>query len=214
MKQYHKIKTVFKRDPSTNHKTLLVGEYSIPEFEYLKDNEWVFTEKVDGTNIRIMWDGERVTFGGKSDNSQIQTTLYDTLANMFQDDVSYKLFTEKFGTDGKVCLYGEGYGAKIQKGGGNYCQDQSLVLFDVKIGDWWLNREDVEDIARYLNVSIVPIIGQGTLSDMVEITRNGFTSKWGNFQAEGIVARPKTELVTRSGSRVITKIKGRDFLHA
>lgn len=27
------------------------------EFDYLKDNTWIFTEKVDGTNIRIMWDG-------------------------------------------------------------------------------------------------------------------------------------------------------------
>ena len=48
MTQYHKIQSVFKRDPNTKFKTLLEGEYSIPEFEYLKDNEWVFTEKVDG----------------------------------------------------------------------------------------------------------------------------------------------------------------------
>jgi hypothetical protein len=54
MKEYHKIQTVFKRDPSNNYKTLLEGEFAIPEFGYLQDNEWVFTEKVDGTNIRVM----------------------------------------------------------------------------------------------------------------------------------------------------------------
>lgn len=45
MKEYHKIQTVFKRDMATKHKTLLIGDYSLPEFEYLKDNTWVFTEK-------------------------------------------------------------------------------------------------------------------------------------------------------------------------
>ena len=51
MIQYHKIQTVFKRDPETKFKTLLMGEYSLPEFEYLKNNEWVFTEKIDGTKV-------------------------------------------------------------------------------------------------------------------------------------------------------------------
>ena len=50
MKEYHKIQTVFKRDPETNHRTLLEGQYSMPEFEYLANNQWVFTEKIDGTN--------------------------------------------------------------------------------------------------------------------------------------------------------------------
>ena len=36
-------------------------------------------------------------------------------------------------------------------------------------------------------------------------------STWGDFEAEGIVARPKTELMARNGSRLITKIKCRDF---
>jgi len=69
MVEYHKIQTIFKRNPETNFKTLLEGEYSLPEFESLKNNEWVWTEKVDGTNIRIMWDREKVVFGGKTNNA-------------------------------------------------------------------------------------------------------------------------------------------------
>ena len=113
--------------------------------------------------------------------------------------------------DADVCLYGEGYGAKIQKGGGNYRQDQSFVLFDVKIGDWWLQREDVEDVASRMGLDIVPILCSGTLTDMVILASSGFPSKWGDFPAEGIVARPATELKTRSGHRIITKIKHKDF---
>ena len=69
------------------------------------------------------------------------------------------------------------------------------------------------DIALKLGVDIVPIIGEGTLDDMVEMTEHGFNSNWGEFVAEGIVARPKTELCARNGKRIITKIKHKDFLN-
>ena len=208
MKEYHKIQTVFKRDPETKFKTLLENNYSLPEFEYLKNNIWVFTEKVDGTNIRVMFDGEVIRFGGKTDKAQIYSGLFNRLNEKFLPLSSR--FKELF--NGGVCLYGEGYGAKIQKGGGNYRQDQDFILFDVKIGSWWLQRKDIEQIVDLLNLDIVPIIGSGSLFDMVEATRDGFNSIWGDFMAEGIVARPETELLTRSGDRIITKIKHKDFV--
>ena len=109
-------------------------------------------------------------------------------------------------------LFGEGYGARIQKGGGNYISDHTdFVLFDVRVGNWWLNRCDVESVAKRLGLRVVPVIGEGTLCDMVELTREGFKSTWGDFQAEGVVARPATELCTRGGHRIITKIKCKDF---
>lgn len=212
MKEYHKIQTVFKRDPETKFKTLLV-EFSLPEFDYLKDNTWVFTEKVDGTNIRVMWNGKDIVFGGKTDNAQIPQFLVQRLNERFMTIGTKNKFIEKFGEDGNVCLYGEGYGARIQGCGGNYRKDQDFVLFDVKIGDWWLQREDVEDISKFFKIDIVPIIGHGTLRNMVDMTREGFNSTWGDFTAEGIVARPKAELRTRSGHRIITKIKHKDFIH-
>ena len=209
MNQYHKIQTIFKRDPDTKFKTLIIGDYSLPEFEYLKNNVWVFTEKVDGTNIRIMWDGKDITFGGKTDNAQIPAFLVKKLQDTFLPQIDK--FKEKFGEEGNVCLYGEGYGAKIQGIGGNYRSDQDFVLFDIKIKDWWLNREDVEDISDFLEIGIVPIISQGTLDNMINIVSLGFNSRWGAFLAEGLVARPKIELKTRSGQRIITKLKYKDF---
>jgi len=53
MSEYPKIQSIFKRDELT-HKFL--SEFSLPEFEYLQLNIWEFTEKIDGTNIRIIWD--------------------------------------------------------------------------------------------------------------------------------------------------------------
>ena len=208
MNQYHKIQTVFLRDPATNYKTLLEGQYALPEFEYLADNQWVWTEKVDGTNIRVMWDGTTITFGGKTDNAQIPAFLVNRLSDTFFPlrDTFLSLWP-----DGGVCLYGEGYGAKIQKGGGNYRPDQDFVLFDVKVGDWWLRRGDVEIVSAKLGIDVVPVIGYGTLFEMVELARNGFESEWGHFTAEGIVARPYVELFNRGGNRIITKIKHSDF---
>ena len=62
MNQYHKIQTVFKRNPVTNFKTLLNNYFSLPEFEYLASNQWRFDEKIDGTNIRVIFDGKEIQF--------------------------------------------------------------------------------------------------------------------------------------------------------
>ena len=207
MKPYHKIQTVFDRDPDNKFRTLIGGAWAWPEFEYLQNNQWEFSEKVDGTNIRVTWDGEKVTFGGKTDQAQIYAPLITRLLELFPK----AKMAEKF-EDDPVCLYGEGHGAKIQKGGGNYKPDGvDFVLFDVKIDAWWLQREDVRDIANHFGVKDAPLIGRGNLHEMVTAGEMGFKSTWGDFTAEGIVARPATELLNRDGKRIITKIKYKDF---
>lgn len=208
MSKYHKIDTVFKRDPETKHKRLILGDYSIPEFKYLAGNEWVWTEKVDGTNIRIMLSpyGELV-FGGKTDDAQLYAPLVARLQELF---LPQKLFMQTMFPEG-VTLYGEGYGARIQKGGGNYLPHVDFVLFDVKIGYWWLQRDAVHEIGKKLGLMVVPIIGAGTLPDMVDFVRSGFKSWWGDFFAEGVVARPRVELRDRANRRIITKLKHKDF---
>lgn len=209
MQEYHKIDSVFKRDPATKHKTMLVGEFSCPEFEYLKDNKWQFTEKVDGTNIRVIYSEGRVTFGGRTDAASIPATLVERLRERFDTPEQIERF--KAVSEEGLCLYGEGYGARIQKDGGNYRQDQDFVLFDVLVGNWWLQRQDVVGVASKFDIDVVPLIGDGTLADMFERTAKGFRSAWGDFLAEGIVARPQTELRRRDGKRIITKLKHRDF---
>ena len=209
MDEYTKIQTVFLRDASTNHKTLLEGQYTLPEFEYLAELPWEWTEKVNGTNIRIMWDTERVRFGGREKDAQLNANLVNTLMEMFT--------AERFKSAGladPICLYGEGYGPNIAKGSGNYRGDPSFVLFDVKVDKWWLRRADLNDVAAKLGIDAVPVVGTGTLPELVEFVRNGFKSQWGDFDAEGIVARPAVPLCGRNGERLITKLKHRDFPEA
>src|SRR6266568_1780019 len=99
---------------------IILGSYSMPEFEYLKDNPWTFTEKVEGTNVRVIWNGGKATFGGKTDNAQMPIFLLHRLQSLFESDIAKQRFISQFGEEPtEVCLYGEGYGARIQKGGGN-----------------------------------------------------------------------------------------------
>jgi len=211
--KYHKILSLFKRNMAGDKK-FIIGDWSTPELKYLKDNQWVFTEKIDGTNIRIMWDGKEVVFGGRSDNAQLPVPLTMKLDELFKRMEPRQKFAEIFPLEPEldVIFYGEGYGAKIQKGGGNYIPDGvDFVLFDVAINGLYLERHNVEDIANKFGIKIVPIIGHGTLEEAIEMTKKGFKSQWGDFTAEGIVARPKTEMRTRRGDRIITKVKYRDF---
>ena len=208
MIEYHKITTIFDRDPDTKYKTLLVHQYAKPEFRWLANNQWLGTEKVDGTNIRILWDGEQVRFGGKTERAQVPTHLFAVLQDTFTNLKLAGVFDH-----GNVCLYGEGYGAKIQSGGG-YMEDGtgvSFTLFDVMIAGTWLERHNVEDIALKLSINCVPTVFSGTLIEAANMARDGFKSKYGDRPAEGLVLRPEAELFNRRGDRVITKIKTKDF---
>jgi len=209
MTEYHKIETLYERD-TTGSKKLIEGRWRNESVEFLKDSEWVFTEKIDGTNTRIHWDGHKVTFGGRTDNAQIPAHLVNYLNKTFGGDINEQLFEQKFG-DTEVVLFGEGYGPKIQKGG-LYRDDVSFILFDVLIGGVWLKRESVEDIAKTFGVDVVPIIGTGTLQQAVEFVRTKPMSTIGKAPMEGIVARPKIELRDRMGRRIIVKVKVKDFV--
>lgn len=208
MHEYHKIDTIFKRDPSTNFKRLMIGDYSNDAFAYLANNIWVFTEKVDGTNIRVMISPEgSLSFGGKTDSADMPAALVGALEAQFLPIASdlHVAFPEG------ACLYGEGYGGKIQAVG-KYRPDSAFVMFDIKVGDWWLQRQAIEDVAVKFAIDVVPIVGEGSLHDMIAIVKAGtLMSRWGDFQAEGLVAKPKTELCDRSGRRIVTKLKVRDF---
>jgi hypothetical protein len=202
--EYPKIETLFERDKQT-----FAVNPSILKSPVLGTiTEWDVTEKIDGTNIRVMLssDGE-VSFGGRTNNAQIPGDLLLLLIKQFQQDRMKSLWI-----DGptELVLYGEGYGAGIQKGG-TYRPDKSFALFDVLVGGkWWLDRKAVDDVAAKVGVDTVPYLGRMTLGQIVELVRNPFTLKIGG-QAEGIVARPIEPLFNRKLERIIIKLKTKDF---
>ena len=209
MQEYHKIKNIYERDHET--KKIIDGKYTDETLEFLKDNIWEFTEKVDGTNIRVIWDGHKVSFAGRTVKAQIPVELSNRLFELFGGEANEQLFEQKFGST-PVILYGEGYGKGIQTGG-LYSDKQDFILFDVKICDHWQSRDSVEDIATYFGIKTVPILITGTLQDGVEFVKTNPLSKIAQkeYVMEGIVGRTKIELNDRCSNRAIVKIKVKDF---
>lgn len=213
MEEYPKIGGPFNRAvDGPNRNRVIHGSWSRPEFEFLADTPWSWTEKVDGTNLRVHWDGHKVEFGGRTDNAQIPAKLVTRLRELFREE----LFEQQF--DGTaVTLYGEGYGAGVGKGGGNYKRDGvDFVLFDVRIGQFWLQRHDVFDIGNKMGVQVVPVAHVGSVWRAIEIVSEGLTSEWwraapSSFRAEGLVGVPLPGFLDRSGKRIMMKVKTVDF---
>lgn len=228
---YPKIETLFTRDKYTFK--VIPGKFRNEAYSLI--NEWEWTEKIDGTNIRITYDEcpapcefeknprkkekqvrkvvefegsyRGIKYDGRTDAAELPGGVVDYL----DDKLSTKTMLEVF-QDRKVIIYGEGYGGKIQKGGG-YSQTQKFIVFDIFIDGFWLKRSDVEGICEKLGLDLVPVIFTGSLSEAVHIVKNGFRSTLGDgsVKSEGLIGRTKVPLFTHHGQRLITKLKTCDF---
>jgi hypothetical protein len=203
--KYPKIDTIWKRDKD-NKFEIIEGDFSKPEFEAIR--LWDITEKIDGTNIRVMYENGYVEFGGRTDNAQIPAHLFTHLQNTFTVDKMHGVFG-----DDTVTLFGEGYGPKIQKGGGLYRKDAGFILFDVVVGDWWLNRSNVEVVASNLDINCVELIGTMSYNDAIKYVQSSPTSLEADQikTMEGVVARSNPLMLFRNGNPIMWKLKDRDF---
>lgn len=236
MSEYPHIDSVYKRDLSLKAKPLIVGQFSTPEISYLQENNWLWSEKIDGTNIRIIItqeslpdpffsdsmdaassNGVHIYIKGRTNKATIPLGLIDYFENEFHNNnlsekLVYFFLKDQSNLESQtIILYGEGFGGKIQSGH-RYNETEQFALFDVRINHWWLNQTSVIEIANELGLPYAPIVGEGNLSQLSSFVKEGFVSLWNGCQAEGIIARPIIPLLTRRGDRVITKLKTKDFL--
>ncbi len=217
--EYQKINTLFKRD---SNNVIMPDAWADPMFEYLANTKWEATEKVDGTNIRIIitppaTEGASVgvEFRGRTDAAQIPGHLLKRLEELFPVDK----MTEQFNPAVRpmkdtIVLYGEGYGEKIQSGGRYTKGGADFILFDIRVGDWWLLRDKVEGIADALSIKVVPLVGYMTIPEAIEHVRRGFTSMIAadpTLPAEGLVLKTPMGLLDRTGHRIVAKVKTVDF---
>jgi len=208
MSEYHKIETLYERDEHFKIGPDLVLRNRV--YDTLKT--WRWTEKVDGTNIRVIWQDGKLTFGGKTDNAQLHTEL----VNWLHENITPEKMASAFPDcgDAPVVIYGEGYGPGIQKNGRLYAATKKFIVFDVRVGFWWLNDENMRDVAAKLGLDAVPYLGEMTLEDATAKVRAGFRSSLngGVAQAEGMVGRPIEALFDKKGHRLIVKLKTKDFI--
>lgn len=215
--KYPKINTIWKRDEKT-HK-IIEDDFSKEEFKNIKN--WYITEKIDGTNIRIILknsgdanlspSGVYVEFQGRTDKATIPQKLLDYLHKTFTFDAIQKVFSE----NDEVILYGEGYGGYIQNVGKKYKEDVSFILFDVFVDNkWWLKREDVDNIAKELGIKSVPSLGIMNIETAINLIKEGGGQSLIAKEAlvtEGIVARSHPLMLFRDGKPIMWKLKVSDY---
>ena len=164
---------------------------------------------VHNCNIRICWDGYRVSFMGRTDKAQIPAHLLAKLEELFGGESKEELFEQTFGKK-NVILFGEGYGEKIQKGGGLY-GSVNFRLFDVLVDGYWLLQDNVDCIAEIFEIETAPFMFRGTLEQGVQFIKTHPKSLLRDAEMEGIVGRPMVQMFSRTGERIMVKIKCRDF---
>ena len=195
-------------------------EYQV---EYYSNTDLVETDIPLGVHFTV-------TIKGKTDNAQIPPMLQKYMEETYPDDkvlealdlkewIPVEEWKEHKWNDvidiPKYTIYGEGYGAKIQKAGGNYIKNGvSFAGFDVKVNDIYLLTDNRDDIINKLGAPIAPFIGYFTIDEAIEYVRKGFKSRIAenkDFIAEGLVLRTELGLRNRRGERLIVKIKYEDF---
>ena len=171
-----------------------------------------------------------VRYMGKTDNAQVPPHLLKYLEETYtKEKVLEALELPEYMSE-EYCLekgynkiedipiytiYGEGYGVKIQKGS-NYIKDGvGFIVFDVKVGNMYLLRPSMEEIASKLGAPVVPYMGQFTIDEAIEFVKKGFKSTIAenkDYDAEGLVLKTPNGLMTRRGERIVFKIKTCDFV--
>lgn len=221
MKKYPKIYGPFKRcnEAGPDRNKLITGDWATDEFAALANHPWIWTEKIDGENIRIYWDGHKVTYGSREianiltdPTAKTSPELIEVLDALFPEELMESLF-------GSSCftVFGEGYGAGIRSGG-NYRPDMSFILFDVFSHgvehQLYLKPDATQDIASKLGIDHVPVsmhAGYCTPRDMIRLVREGgIMSKWAGAPLEGMVGKPVGDFLNRKGERIAMKVKTKD----
>lgn len=210
------------------------GRESGPEFGFSNPAfgqiaNWVVTEKVDGTNIRVIldntttlvssdgqgntrWDVPHVEVRGRTDNANLPADLLFGIQKWATLDTLRACFDDGTGEiPDHVTLYGEGFGPGIQKAGQAYGGNKRFILFDVKVGEWWLNWDSVKDIANKLGVPHVTQLGWCSLEEAKARVRESSLLPQGSEHIEGIVCRTDPYLFDQWGNRVMFKYKIRDL---
>jgi hypothetical protein len=117
-----------------------------------------------------------------------------------------------------VYIYGEYFGAGIQKCGSRYIQNgNAFRVFDIKQQGWWTPKDVRDSLCKGLGLGTVPFLGIMTLKEIEDKVRGGFTTQFEGAAdptmiEEGIVARPVIPLCDGSGKRIIVKVKYCDYI--
>jgi hypothetical protein len=228
MSAYPKTENLLLRD-EVSHK-LIPGAFREEAFEQVA--RWQLTEKIDGTNIRLVLPTELTpidpdgTSGfsvrGRTDAATLPKGFIESAVPYINAETmlhALRVIDPEAYSTGMI-VYGEGYGPGIQKGGGAYADRKTLAIFDVvTLADdrppLWRRWADVEAVAHDLGLETAPVLADAASMDEVFawVRERAPFSTLGDGTApfEGVVARTDPYLYTARGNRVKFKLKVEDL---
>lgn len=149
-------------------------------------------------------------FSGGVSKVNFQRLLSPVIESALVNDIDVDL-------DQEITLYGEAYGGSCMKMSSTYGKDLKFIVFDVKIGDCWLDVPNAANVAHKFGLEFVDyriiateigIIDAERDRPSVQAVRNGMGA---DKAREGIVLRPLAEMTRSNGTRVISKHKGEGY---
>lgn len=212
MTEYQKIETLYKFDNTTKTYT---GEFYNQYVEYLRNNRWLTSEKVNGTNVSVQFDSHRIEFHGRTERADLPKEVIEILTEKFGDsEVEFEqLFCGK-----PAVLYMECYGGKIQ--GGAYGGKERLVGFDVTVNGQYLDKRCIGEIFAKFGVDCVEFkevenldVAINEVKSWAENPKRGISPycEKGTTVKEGLVCVPSVRIYDNRGKRIIVKIKTEDL---
>ena len=179
-------------------------------------------EKIHGTSAHLKF---KRTYGTASDEG---TAKIDTHLTYFSGGENHTNFVALFNEEAlktafqamgveEVTIYGEAYGGKCQGMRETYGDKLRFIVFDVQVGDCWLNVSKAEKVALDFGLDFVfyeeidteiAALDAARDRDSTQAIRNGCGP---GKKAEGVVLRPLIELTKNNGDRIIIKHKRDDF---
>ena len=212
--KYTKIGSPFKKDDKFLNKEELS--------QYLPKGIWILTEKIDGTNIRIILtkpeeDGTRQIFVG---SRKLLLNKEDKGSKQYFDcieEINLNKIKEYFkDVNSTVIIYGEGYGAGVQKGS-IYSSKKNFRVFDIRIGQAYQDFDYVQKVCIDNQLNLVPIFGEvdlihyeGCINDLNNF-ENTLIKEGDGGKPEGLVYKFEPVLLNKYGERLIFKVKFKDF---
>lgn len=165
-------------------------------------------EKVHGTSAHLSCSSGELKFfsGGESHERFVALFNHDHLKAGF----------ELLGHPA-VVVYGEAYGGKQQGMSRTYGPELRFIVFDVQIGDSWLDVPRMDAVARGLGLDVVPWREVSTDLSVLDAERDrpsevaAQRGMGDDKKREGVVLRPLIELIANNGERIITKHKRDEF---
>lgn len=174
-------------------------------------------EKIHGTSAHIRFavpqipTGRVISFSSGGEKYERFKKLFDEAALL------EKLEALGFPSDKDVTVFGEAYGGSQQGMSASYGKDLKFVVFDVQVGENWLNVPDADQVTQALGLEFVwyrkvdakvGMLDELRDMDSPQAVRNGIGP---GKKMEGVVIRPLVEMKLNNGARVIAKHKRDEF---